>query len=137
MMRTVGAAIAKFGSVRLVCVHWRTFPPKAAIMELEFPIEELRASKKIEEEDYQRYLVWKRICGLLKMNRRRCRKCPHVRFLDANGNPTLRKLDGSGPVPIVDLPTLENRSRRAPTHLTVKKSRTAQLPLKPVGGKDG
>jgi len=116
MLRAIGAA-TKFGASRLVCVHWRTFPPEGAlkIHTLGKDIAALRADKDIDEAAYQRFLVWKRICGLYRMNKRKCRHCPHVRRLappDEHGHQVLTKLDGSCPSPIVDIPTMELLGRQ-------------------------
>ena len=128
MLRAIGAT-TQFGPSRLVCVHWRTFPPEAAIKThtLGKDIAALRADKDIDEVAYQRFLVWQRICGMLRMDKRKCRRCPHVRRLappDTHGHQVLTRLDGSCPTPIVDLPTIEllgrNKARIAPAQTPPK-----------------
>jgi len=127
MLRAIGATLPKFGPSRLVCVHWRTFPTKAHVLSVtkDKSVEKLRADKDIDQSEYQRYLVWKRICGLGAMRKRKCRHCEHVRRLappDDHGQQYLTKLDGSCPTPILDIPTQENMHRskaRTPKPQTV------------------
>jgi len=112
MLNAVGAMISNGESVRLVCLHWRVFPPIAALRPKD--IQEQRRDGDVSEPEYQQYLVWKRICGLLHMNKRKCRNCPQVRYLKQKGHLwVLETPDGKMSVPIVDLPTLENLSSRA------------------------
>jgi hypothetical protein len=68
----------------------------------------LRKDGYIQEPEYQRMLVWKKMCGLLVMDEPKCLQCNQVRIAEVkNGLPVLSKLDGSHSVPAVDLPTLE------------------------------
>jgi len=117
MLKPIGIQ-TKFGPTQIVCVHWRDFPPKAYILEViqGKSIEQLRTEGAVSPVEYQKYLVWKRICGLGAMKKQKCRHCEHVRRLappDDKGLIMLTKLDGSCPIPIVDLPTLENRRSRS------------------------
>lgn len=117
MLRAIGATIPKFGPSRLVCVHWRNFPPVAAVLAVtkQKTIAQLRAENVIDSAEFQRWQVWERICGLPAMRKQKCRYCPHARRLappDHTGQQMLTKLDGSCPTPILDLPTIENLSRR-------------------------
>ena len=110
---------------RILCVHWRDFPPAGAGRGTS---EELRASKMITEDEYSRMKIWGRICGQVRMNRRKCPQCPHVRFVEEhNHNHYLVTTDGGLKTPLVDLPTLENLSRRK----VVTGGR--QPPKKPLG----
>lgn len=90
------------------CAHWRSFPPFGASGPLS--PEELRAQGHIQESEYQRFLVWKRVCGLTKMDAEKCMKCPLIRIAETKkGLPVLTTLDKTHSVPAVDLPTLELR----------------------------
>jgi hypothetical protein len=95
---------------QIICVHWRDFPPVGAGRGTP---EELRASKTITEDEYSRMKIWERICGQVRMNRRKCPQCPHVRFVEThNESPCMVTTDGRLRTPLVDLPTMENLSRR-------------------------
>ncbi len=97
------------------CAHWRSFPPPYASSGL--APEVLRKDGHIGEHDYQRMLVWKRVCGLLDMVPDQCMKCDHLRIAEIKkGLPVLTTIDGSHSVPAVDLPTLELNAHRIPTH---------------------
>ena len=139
MLRTVGAVVPKFGAVQLICAHWRSFPPEGAVKELDAPMAQLRFKNEISDVEYQRYLVWKRICGLLRMNKKKCRRCDHVRVLTKAGGPSsdyvIMKKDGTGVTPFIDLPTKEILSRRNPSHLTAKFVKPPHPPLKTIRGK--
>jgi len=107
MLNAVGAQDADGKELRLVCVHWRSFPPPTA-----YDAENIEANRKaglVSATDYQKHLVWARICGLTHMDRRKCRNCPHVRHLvQVEHLWVLRTVDGKISVPVVDLPTLES-----------------------------
>jgi hypothetical protein len=93
------------------CAHWRSFPPPFSST-LQSP-EDLRKQGYLQESDYQRMLVWKRMCGLLVMDESKCMKCEHVRVAEIRkGLPVLTTMDGSLSVPAVDLPTMELNARR-------------------------
>lgn len=96
--------------VQLACAHWRNFPPVGVA--LQRPPEELRAEKKIDEAEYQRYKIWEKICGLIEMDPEKCLTCPHVRTAEFKKHlPVLVTLDGSVATPTLDLPSLESSSR--------------------------
>ena len=101
------------------CAHWRSFPVPFAATGV--APEELRRQGYIGEPEYQRMLVWKRICGLLDMNPDKCLKCEHVRVAEVKaGLPVLTAMDGSHSVPAVDLPTLELNAHRMQMHLRIR-----------------
>jgi len=116
MLRAIGATIPKFGPSRLICVHWKTFPPDAFILAImgETTVETLRNEKLITVSQYEQWRIWKRICGLGAMQKRKCRRCEHVRRIaqDDKGLTVLTKLDGTGSVPVMDLTTAESLSRQ-------------------------
>lgn len=96
--------------VQLACAHWRSFPPKGAGFNK--TAEELRAEKRLDEAEYQRYKVWESCCGLLDMVPEKCLKCPHVRTAEFKRHlPVLITLDRSIATPTLDLPSLESSSR--------------------------
>lgn len=101
------------------CAHWRSFPPPYASSGL--APEVLRKDGHIGEHDYQRMLVWKRVCGLLDMVPDQCMKCDHLRIAEIKkGLPVLTTTDGSHSVPAVDLPTLELNAGRMKQHLRIR-----------------
>lgn len=90
------------------CSHWKVFPPNGAGGA--YSLEQLYRAGKLDRTDYQRALVWQRMCGLTVMEPTKCLMCPHARIAEIkNGLPVLTKLDGSLSIPAVDLPTLEVR----------------------------
>ena len=101
------------------CIHYRTFPPP--YMSPEIDPEYLRATREIDGAEYQRLMVWKRTCGLYRMDPEKCLTCEHVRKVVNQGQvrpPVLQTLDGSQSIPIVDITTLESAPQRAGrTHL--------------------
>ena len=102
------------------CAHWRSFPPPFASAGM--TPEELRLKGHIQEVDYQRMLVWKRVCGLTEMLPDKCMKCPHIRIAEIKNHlPVLTTLDRTHSVPAVDLPTVEMYARRTTkVHLRVR-----------------
>jgi len=101
------------------CAHWRSFPPPYASSG--FAPEELRKNGYIGESDYQRMLVWKRVCGLQEMVPDKCLNCEHLRIAEIKkGLPVLTTTDGSHSVPAVDLPTLELNAARMKHHLRIR-----------------
>lgn len=111
MLKSVGAMSSEGEHLTLVCQHWRNFPPFTALNTQD--IETQRKDKGITDSEYQQHLVWKRICGLLVMNKKKCRHCPHVRYMkEKDGLWVLETPDGKLATPIVDLPTMENLSRQ-------------------------
>ena len=108
----------------LVCAHWRSFPPKGAVVESGANPEELRKKKLITEPEYQRLLVWQKVCGLLKMDPDKCLTCPHARTAGfKRGLPVLVTLDGKLATPTLDLPSLESSARHRSFLASVTKPR--------------
>ena len=106
MLNAVGAEGPNGEQLKLVCVHWRTFPPYTAVMDKDVEVE--RKAGRVPAADYQKHLVWARICGLTHMDRKKCRHCPYVRHMvQENSIWVLRTVDGKLSVPIVDLLTME------------------------------
>ena len=98
-----------------VCLHWRTFP-NAWATHVE-PIENLLANRTIDSAEAQRYEVWKKECGLIRMDAEVCKECPHIRRLDIQPHqvPKLYKTDGSHEwTPAVDIPTSASTARYRP-----------------------
>lgn len=88
------------------CAHWRSFPPPFTSSGLS--AEDLRMLGYIKDPEYQRMLVWRRICGMQEMDVGKCMQCEHIRIAEVHkGLPVLTTMDGSHSVPAVDLPTLE------------------------------
>jgi hypothetical protein len=79
--------------------------------------EQLRASKTISEADYQSYLIWHRVCGLLVMDMAKCRTCPHVRRVEYPnvGAPVMVTMDGKLRVPAVDVGSCDGMANRGQT----------------------
>lgn len=97
--------------VTLACVHWRSFPPRASVLEGSTP-ESLRASKVLDEAEYRRFKIWQSVCGLKAMDPAKCLSCPHVRTAEIQDNlPVLVTLDRSLTSPIIDRTTMELRPR--------------------------
>ena len=110
-MRALSVEIAEKPET-LVCVHWRSFPPRGAIVASGRTPEELRAQKVINEPEYQRVLVWQKVCGLTVMTPEKCLTCPHARTAELRrGLPTLVSLDKKIAVPSLDMPSLESSAR--------------------------
>lgn len=95
-----------------VCEHWRNFPPLTAFMDAD--PETLRAKGQISNELVQRHSVWKKVCGLVKMDLNKCLECQHVRVLQIRPHNAamLVTLDGKEATPAVDPTTLASISRR-------------------------
>jgi len=96
------------------CVHYKTFPPP--YMNPTADLEFLRAEREIDGAEYQRAKVWERMCGLYQMDPEKCLSCEHVRKFVHRGQvqpSVLQKLDGTCPVPVVDISTLEAVPQRA------------------------
>lgn len=89
------------GNQQLICVHWRSWPPPIAWMQM--TAEEARDNKDITEAQYQRALVWKRVCGKKKMDSA-CKSCSLVRRIEVRRHePYAVTLDGSQAAKIQDL----------------------------------
>ena len=98
--------------VVLMCAHWRSFPPRAALVGSEFTPEQLRTQGKIGEAEYARYKVWQKVCDLKEMRPDKCLSCPHARTAEFKNNlPVLVSLDRKLATPTIDLPTLETSER--------------------------
>lgn len=111
MLKSVGAEGPGGEKLILVCLHWRNFPPASAVRMK--GIEEQRMGREVTSTEYQHHLVWARICGLVQMDRKKCRRCEHVRYLKMKGMLwVLETKDGVASSPIIDLPTLESMSRQ-------------------------
>ena len=92
--------------IRIVCCHWRTFPPGAALHDK--TAEELWKSGELKPTAYQQYQVWKRICGRFKMGAQGCLECPMVRIMEMRNHlPVMVSLDGLVVTPTTDIPTME------------------------------
>lgn len=97
-------------SIRIVCCHWRSFPPGAAMND-ETP-EQLWKEGKLKSEAYQQFQVWKRICGRMKMDSEACLECKMVRIMEVRNHlPVMVSLDGLIVTPTTDIPTLEASPR--------------------------
>ena len=111
MLNAVGAQGPNGEELRLVCLHWRLFPPPSAVRTEDIEVQ--RQNQEVTQAEYQQHLIWKRICGLTRMDRKKCRNCPQVRHLKQKNHLwVLETPDGKTAVPVVDLPTLESLSRR-------------------------
>ena len=94
----------------LICVHWKSFPPPGAG---KGPSDEVRKRGEVTQDEYSRLQIWERICGETRMNRRVCPQCPHMRFLEEHDQNHYIVTPTTGfRTPVIDLPTLENWSRR-------------------------
>lgn len=81
-----------------ICAHWKTFPPTGAGGN----VENLRANKSIDTPQYNRLLLWERICGLMRMEESKCLTCPHRRqVIWKTRGPYLLSPDGVE-TPVVD-----------------------------------
>lgn len=112
------------------CQHWRQFPPVSALMDI--GVEEQRAKKLINNNQYKQHKVWERICGLAQgMDPEVCLSCPHVRKLvsvGANKPPHLVSLDGQHSFPIVDAVDIASRGHSRVSYQTAtQSSRSAKL----------
>lgn len=120
MLKSVGAETSG-EHLTLVCLHWKSFPPITALRQKD--IEEQRRDNEVTIAEYQQHLVWQRICGLLGMNKKKCRYCPHVRYLKKKGELwVLETPDGSMSSPIVDTTTLESLLRYKDTRPEAEKA---------------
>lgn len=90
-----------------ICVHWRAFPPLGAGEDAET----LRRAGTLNDETYNRLLLWQRDCGLLKMAESKCLGCPHRRkVVWKTQGPVL--VDPRGvETPVVDMATGEASPR--------------------------
>jgi molybdenum cofactor biosynthesis enzyme MoaA len=87
--------------VTLACVHWKHWPPLEAYTSI--PIEELRRDGRLSESQYAQYQTWKRVCGLIKMEKNKCPGCPHARLAEVRNHlPCLVTLDGTLVTPLTD-----------------------------------
>lgn len=95
----------KEGAV-ICCIHWRDFPPSASLDSDD--IEKQRAKGHLTAIEYQRYQVWKKICGLKAMDESKCRVCDKVRLLQKNDQSmvVMTDMDGKRAIPVVGIPTL-------------------------------
>ncbi len=111
MLKSIGMQNTPGVDIRVICVHWKSFPPVSAIRKK--PVIDQRKEGEISEAEYQQHLVWERDCGILRMDKRKCRYCKHARQVTQKGPLWgLQALDGTGFVPIVDSYTLENLAFR-------------------------
>lgn len=117
------------------CAHWRSFPPPFSGSGMS--PQELRTKGMLRENDYQRMLVWQKMCGLFEMETGQCMKCPHIRIAEFNkrGLPVLTTLDGTLSVPAVDMPTMELNARQMANHNRVPKAHLEARPLPAIVGK--
>lgn len=96
--------------VQLVCVHWKSFPPKGSTYK-QTP-EELKLQGKLDNSEYEHYKIWSKVCGLMEMNLEKCLTCPHVRTAEfKSGLPCLVTLDGKLATPSLDATSLECSTR--------------------------
>jgi hypothetical protein len=88
------------------CFHWRDFPPSPAFLE-DDERERLRKEGELKPTEQQKYDVWKRICGKMKMDAL-CLECKMVRKLEyRNHLPVMVSMDGSQVIPITDITTFD------------------------------
>lgn len=97
------------GADTLVCQHWKVFPPPLAF----FDEEAARSNPQFKVADWQRFDVYKRVCGLKEMGAK-CLSCPLVRKVIVKPplGVHLAHLDGSNPVPLVDAETQQVLARK-------------------------
>ncbi len=115
MMKPIRVEGADGESTVYVCLHWRTFPDRYATHP-DGP-EKLRDKRVIDGAEFQRYKVWEKECGIIRMEEGKCLTCTHVRRLEIMPHqvPKLIKLDGSGEwTPAVDVPTLQGAAQYRP-----------------------
>ncbi len=108
MMKPIRVEGADGESTVYVCLHWRTFPDRYATHP-DGP-EKLRDKRVIDGAEFQRYKVWEKECGIIRMEEGKCLGCPHVRRLEIvpHQPPKMVKIDGSGDwMPAIDIPTLQ------------------------------
>ena len=103
-------------AVTYACLHWRNFP--AAFAGTANAPEDLLDRKVLDGAGYQRYKVWEKECGIVRMDESKCLKCPHIRKLVIVPHqvPKMVKIDGSDEwTPAIDIPSLEafGKYRRA------------------------
>lgn len=88
----------------ICCIHWRNWPPIKAFDVNGRSGADLYRSGVIDAVELQRWQVWERDCGLLKMDESKCRTCLHVRRVEIRppAVPCLVTMDGKTRVPIID-----------------------------------
>ena len=90
--------------VALACLHWKSFPPGAVLTGK--PVEDMWRNGQVSQEEFQRYGIWKRICGKKEMSSAECPKCECARIIGIRNHvPCLLTLDGLTAVPTTDIPT--------------------------------
>ena len=97
----------------IICVHWKEFPPRAAIVAKsdETTINALYQEKKISASDWQHCQFWVKNCGKLRMDSS-CTTCPLVRFLEIKNHLVVMVSPfGGAEIPIVDSTTLATLSK--------------------------
>ncbi len=116
MLKTTKAQY-KGEDVKLMCEHWKSFPPNAALLLL-LPEHHGKTPEKLFSEglipysDVTQYRAWLKHCGLLQMNPDVCLKCPLVRKLYLKQKTwRVSHLDGSVDKPFIPLSVLETRPR--------------------------
>lgn len=110
-MKPIIAQLGDYVPKTYACSHWKSFPPPYSTSGL--TAIELRTQGYIQETDYQRMLVWLRICGLTQMDMIKCSGCEHVRVAEIkDGLPVLTDLGSNHSVPAVDRTTIELNASR-------------------------
>lgn len=63
--------------VTYTCSRWQVWPPREYFLFEERPSADAREEMTIDQ--YTRLHLWEMVCGLQKMEERKCLLCPHVR----------------------------------------------------------
>jgi len=94
--------------VRILCWHWRSFPPGPAYLD---DPEGMWKKGLVKQTDFQQYLVWKKVCGKKKMEQG-CLDCGMVRIMEMRNHlPVMVSLDGLIVTPTTDIQTMEASPR--------------------------
>ena len=88
----------------LCCIHWRTWPPLKAFEYHGQKGLDLYRAGHLDANEFQRFGIWERDCGLMRMEETKCRACKHVRRVEIKppAVPTLVTMDGKVSTPIID-----------------------------------
>ena len=97
----------------ICCIHWRTWPPLKALEYQGQSGLDLYRAGDLDANEFQRFGIWERDCGIFVMDEDKCRACKHVRRVEIKppAVPCLVSMDGKVSTPIIDKTFASNLPR--------------------------